>query len=160
MIKEQVILAFPEDNSLFNAEVQAEAKDLLVSRYNRLKMRSRSGTTRGAGIEPYSGITREHGLMMAHSEIATRRSLFLSRLSFALFGGLALIAPMLIMTLHQTKLTVFLTTSIFGVAVALVLALFMEGTQNKDIVAATAAYAAVLVVFIGTAVTPPSSSGS
>jgi len=74
---------------------------------------------------------------------------FISRLAMALFGGFALITPMLIMTLHQTRLTTLLTTSLFLVAVASILAWWMEDAQNKDIIAATAAYAAVLVVFVG-----------
>jgi hypothetical protein len=75
---------------------------------------------------------------------------FLSQLSMALFGGAALIAPMLIMTFHQSKLTSLLTTSLFVMGVAVVLAWWLEDAKNQDIVAATAAYAAVLVVFVGT----------
>lgn len=78
---------------------------------------------------------------------------FLSRLAMALFGGAALIAPMLIMTLHQSKLTSLLTTSLFVVAVAVFSAWWMEDATSKDIVGATAAYAAVLVVFVGTGTT-------
>jgi VIT1/CCC1 family predicted Fe2+/Mn2+ transporter len=78
---------------------------------------------------------------------------FLSRLAMALFGGAALIAPMLIMTLHQSKLTSLLTTSLFVVAVAVFSAWWMEDATGKDIVGATAAYAAVLVVFVGTGTT-------
>jgi VIT1/CCC1 family predicted Fe2+/Mn2+ transporter len=78
---------------------------------------------------------------------------FFSRLAMALFGGAALIAPMLIMTLHQTKLTSLLTTSLFVVAVAVTLAWWMEDAKNQDVIAATAAYAAVLVVFVGTGTT-------
>jgi hypothetical protein len=47
---------------------------------------------------------------------------FRSRLPMALFGGGAvLIAPILIMTLHQTRLTTLLTTSILVFAVGAVL---------------------------------------
>ncbi|KAH6670569.1 hypothetical protein B0J14DRAFT_596547 [Halenospora varia] len=80
----------------------------------------------------------------------SKKRKFVSRLTMALFGGAALIAPMLIMTLHQTKLTTLLTTSLFVFAVAAVLAWWMEDAESKDIVGATAAYAAVLVVFVGT----------
>jgi hypothetical protein len=83
----------------------------------------------------------------------TKQRQFSSRLSMALFGGAALIAPMLIMALHQSKLTSLLTTSLFVVAVAVTLAWWMEDATNKDIVGATAAYAAVLVVFVGTGTT-------
>lgn len=75
---------------------------------------------------------------------------FLSRLYMALFGGLALTVPMLIMTLHQSKVTSLVTTSVFVIAVAVALAWFMKDAQAKDIIGATAAYAAVLVVFVGT----------
>jgi hypothetical protein len=75
---------------------------------------------------------------------------FISRLSMALFGGAALIAPMLIMTLHPTRLTSLLTTSVFVLAVGVALAWWMKDAASKDIMGSTAAYAAVLVVFVGT----------
>jgi hypothetical protein len=79
---------------------------------------------------------------------------FFSRLAMALFGGLALIVPMLIMSLHQSRLTALLTTSVFIVAIGVILAWWMDDAQDKDIVAATAAYAAVLGVFVGVTLTP------
>lgn len=75
---------------------------------------------------------------------------FISRLSMALFGGAALIAPLLIMTLHPTRLTSLLTTSVFVLAVGVALAWWMKDAASKDITGSTAAYAAVLVVFVGT----------
>lgn len=84
---------------------------------------------------------------------AKKRKSFIDRASMALFGGLALIAPMLIMSLHATQATQLATTSLFVVAVALALAWQMEDAQNKDIIGATAAYAAVLVVFVGAGTT-------
>jgi hypothetical protein len=63
----------------------------------------------------------------------------------------SLVAPMLIMTLHRTKLTSLLTTPLFVVAVGVVLAWQLEDAKNQDIVAAPAAYAAVLVIFVGAA---------
>ena len=74
---------------------------------------------------------------------------FLARLGMALFGGLALIAPMLIMVLHESILTSLLTTSVFVLVIGATFALFMNDAQQKDVVGATAAYAAVLVVFVG-----------
>ncbi|EPE26261.1 hypothetical protein GLAREA_02173 [Glarea lozoyensis ATCC 20868] len=71
---------------------------------------------------------------------------FLSRLKMALFGGLALIAPMLIMRLHMTLITQLVTTSVFVLVVGIVLAWYMKDANKKDILASTAAYAAVLVV--------------
>lgn len=74
----------------------------------------------------------------------------LNRVRMALFGGVAVVVPMLIMTLHRTLLTTLLTTSLFVLAVGLILAWSMDRAEPKDILTATAAYAAVLVVFVGT----------
>jgi hypothetical protein len=74
---------------------------------------------------------------------------FISRAFAAVFGGLAVVAPMLIMSLHPTKLTQLLTASLFVVSVALILARLMDDAEKKDVIAATAAYAAVLAVFVG-----------
>ena len=75
---------------------------------------------------------------------------FLSRFRMALFGGVSLIVPMLIMKLHATLLTQLVTTSVFILAVGAVLAWYMRDAQKRDILAATATYGAVLVVFVGT----------
>ena len=72
------------------------------------------------------------------------------RLLSAVFGGIALVAPMLIMTLHQTRTTCLVTTSVFVLVVALLLAGFMGDTKSQDVIGATAAYAAVLVVLVST----------
>ncbi len=72
---------------------------------------------------------------------------FISRVAMALFGGAALVVPLLITTLHPTTL---LTTSVIVFVVAVALEWLMEDAQPKDIVAATAASAAVLVVLVGT----------
>jgi uncharacterized membrane protein len=47
------------------------------------------------------------------------------------------------------RLTALLTTSLCVIIVAVALAVHMENAEPKDIMAATAAYAAILVVFIG-----------
>jgi hypothetical protein len=94
------------------------------------------------------GLTSLTGLSL--QELEQRQSAFKSRLLMALVGGLALIAPMLVMVLHPTLLTRLLTTSTFVVAVSILLSWKMETAEPKDIVVATAAYAAVLVVFVGT----------
>ena len=67
----------------------------------------------------------------------------------ALLRGGSLIIPMLIMSIHASKtkslITVSVATSIFSFVLSVALRL-----QNNDVLAATAPYAAVLVVFIGT----------
>ncbi|KAF4632146.1 hypothetical protein G7Y89_g5973 [Cudoniella acicularis] len=80
----------------------------------------------------------------------SRQHAFSERLSMACFGGWALIAPMLIMTLVPGKHTALITASISTLLFAFILALFADGSMGKDVLAATAAYAAVLVVFVGT----------
>jgi hypothetical protein len=83
---------------------------------------------------------------------AEKRNRAWKRFVMATFGGAALIAPMLIMTLHSTKLTALLTTSFFVVAIGILLSLFMDDAEPKDIMSTTAGYAAVLVVFVGVTV--------
>jgi len=74
-----------------------------------------------------------------------------SRFKMAIFGALALLAPMLIMTLSPTKLTALITTTAFVMVVAVILSVTMTTAENKDILGATAAYAAVLIIFVSTA---------
>jgi exosortase/archaeosortase len=64
------------------------------------------------------------------------------------FGGLALIAPMLLMSLQQSLKTTLITSSV-GIILffALALSLAARNLRGMDVLAATAAYAAVLVVF-------------
>jgi hypothetical protein len=68
----------------------------------------------------------------------------------ALFGGIALIVPTVIMAKHQDLNFSLGTTSVATVIFALMLAFGARDSTGKDVLAATAAYTAVLVVFIGT----------
>ena len=76
----------------------------------------------------------------------------------ALFGGIALLGPVLVMALHPGRTIALVTVSIAIVLFAFVLAFMAKNMPGKDILAATAAYAAVLVVFVGTS-SSTSSSG-
>jgi hypothetical protein len=73
---------------------------------------------------------------------------FVIRLGMAAVGGGFLIGPMWLMVLHNTRYTALISTSvcvfIFGVIMAWVL------EDLLSVVSVTAAYAAVLVVFVGT----------
>lgn len=95
-----------------------------------------------------------HGTYLEDEKMQRRRKseAFSQRLFMAAFGGAALVAPMLIMTLHPTKVTNLVTVSAFVVVVAVLLAYVMTEATPQDIIGATAAYAAVLVVFVGTSV--------
>jgi VIT1/CCC1 family predicted Fe2+/Mn2+ transporter len=82
---------------------------------------------------------------------------FYSRFVMAV-GGFALLVPMLIMTLHSSKVTSLVTTSVFVLAGAVSLAWFMDTAEPKDTIGATVAYAAVLVVFVGVGTPTPAGS--
>lgn len=82
----------------------------------------------------------------------------IQRFCWGIGGGLALIGPMLLMVLYKTLLTTLLTTSVsvvvFAFAVAMISGGIIPGTKTLDlgpgdVLAATATYAAVLVVFVG-----------
>ncbi|KAF3011355.1 hypothetical protein E8E14_007893 [Neopestalotiopsis sp. 37M] len=72
---------------------------------------------------------------------------FFERMLLAILGSIFLVGPMWLMVLHNTIYTALITTTacilIFGFAMALSL------TKPMDVMASTAAYAAVLVVFVG-----------
>ena len=82
-------------------------------------------------------------------ELRARKNAFWERLSMGLFGGVALIAPMLIMTLRSSRTTSLVTASTAVILFALVLAFFANKSAGKDVLLSTAAYAAVLIVFVG-----------
>jgi len=68
----------------------------------------------------------------------------------ATFSGCTLIVPMLIMVLDQRRTTTLVTTSGFTLAIGFILAWWLDDAHAHDIIMATAGYAAVLVVFVGT----------
>ena len=71
----------------------------------------------------------------------------------AMIGGLFLIVPMLIMTLHKSLATSLITVSVSVILFALFIVFGSEviGTDpsQQELILSTAAYAAVLVVFVG-----------
>ena len=82
-----------------------------------------------------------------------KRKKKVERFSMAVFGAFMLIAPMLIMSIHQSRLKSLLTSCLFVIFVALGLAQFSTAT-NQEVLGATAAYAAVMVVFVGSTAVP------
>ncbi|KIM96549.1 hypothetical protein OIDMADRAFT_148366 [Oidiodendron maius Zn] len=72
-----------------------------------------------------------------------------TRFVMAIIGGLMLIIPMLIMTLVPSRLTSILTVSI-SVLIFSILVAIASTAKPQEVLGATAAYAAVLVVFVGT----------
>ncbi|KAH6635769.1 hypothetical protein F5144DRAFT_545953 [Chaetomium tenue] len=78
----------------------------------------------------------------------TEWQLFLERLIMAFTGGAFLVGPMLLMVLVNTLVASLATTAVCVLAFGLVMSLVLE--KKFDVLSSTAAYAAVLVVFIGT----------
>lgn len=88
------------------------------------------------------------GSYFREGERRREKNEYILRLAMALVGGLALIGPMLIMRLHPTLLTELLTASLFVLAFSLLIAWYLE-FRPAETLTFTAAYAAVLVVFVG-----------
>lgn len=74
----------------------------------------------------------------------------IQRILMGLFGGIALICPVLIMALCPSQNTNLITVSLATIVFAILLAIGASDSTGKDVLAATAAYTAVLVVFFGT----------
>lgn len=72
---------------------------------------------------------------------------FQGRITIAAVAGLFLIGPMWLMVLHNELYTTLSVTTVFVAAFGLVMAWFLE--KPKEVMSGTAAYAAVLVVFVG-----------
>lgn len=65
---------------------------------------------------------------------------------------------MILMVLIPGTRTSLITTSVATFLFALILAVFGVGLKGQDVLGATAAYAAVLVIFIGTSTSSTPSS--
>jgi hypothetical protein len=79
----------------------------------------------------------------AKSELAQLRD----RVVMALLGGVFLVGPMWLMMLHRTLYTCLVATTVCVVLFGLVMAWLLE--KPMEVLSGTAAYAAVLVVFVG-----------
>lgn len=95
---------------------------------------------------------------ITQAQARKNRQTYVGRAWAALCAGAALLTPMIIMSRFRGEFTALITTYIFVVVVAYSLAKYMTESQPKDIFACTAAYAAVLVVFVG--VSPPPVGGT
>ncbi|TKA81839.1 hypothetical protein B0A49_01069 [Cryomyces minteri] len=74
---------------------------------------------------------------------------YLARFFVSIFGGASLLVPMIIMVFSDSRNTNLIITSAFVLFFSIVLSVGSKAS-NQEILAATAGYAAVLVVFIGT----------
>ncbi|KAN0098216.1 hypothetical protein V8E51_013879 [Hyaloscypha variabilis] len=83
-----------------------------------------------------------------HNTLETSRlQNFYKRLGIAAFGGVFLLGPMWLMVLHRTHYTSLISTTVCVALFGLIMAIYLETVT--DVLASTAAYAAVLVVFVG-----------
>ncbi|KAM0810389.1 putative DUF6594 domain-containing protein [Seiridium cardinale] len=73
-----------------------------------------------------------------------------SRLHMAVFGGTAMILPVIIMTLVNSLTATLVTASVATMIFAFITVVLATDANGKDVLASTAAYAAIMVVFIGT----------
>lgn len=76
----------------------------------------------------------------------------------ALFGGIALIIPTVLMAKFEGINLSLVITSVSVFVFALVLAFGATDSTGKDVLGMTAAYTAVLVVFVGTSLADVGSS--
>jgi hypothetical protein len=74
----------------------------------------------------------------------------------AAFGGMAFYIPMVIVTLGVSTIKGLLTILVSMIVLGFLLAISATDSTGKDILAATAAYAGVLVMFAGSLPVPPS----
>ncbi|KFY98416.1 hypothetical protein V498_01483 [Pseudogymnoascus sp. VKM F-4517 (FW-2822)] len=78
---------------------------------------------------------------------------FKERVLLAAVGGAFLIGPMWLAVLQGGKYTGLITTTSFVASFGILMAYFLN--EGKDVLGSTAAYAAVLVVFVGTSTQSP-----
>jgi len=94
----------------------------------------------------------ENGSRFAHSSLKTHQNTvevaeFTGRILFALFATSFLIVPLVILSYQENKKAQLATTSAFLVTFALIISVGIR-TTNMETLAGSAAYAAVLSVFI------------
>jgi hypothetical protein len=93
--------------------------------------------------------TGHGGYSYVHDVKRDIRVAFWGRMLAAFLTGISLIVPMLFMKLYDNLVAQLVTASVCVLVLGIALS-FVEEMQKKDVVTATAAYAAVLVVFVGT----------
>lgn len=89
-------------------------------------------------------LDKQGRLRREEKEALTRRILM------GILGGIALICPVLVMVLYPSRNTNLVTVSVATIVFAFLLAVGASDGTGQDVLAATAAYTAVLVVFFGT----------
>ncbi|KAK4188122.1 hypothetical protein QBC35DRAFT_433546 [Podospora australis] len=101
----------------------------------------------GWQTEPGGSGSRIFSFLNGQSRGQEARTAFSRRLLIALVGAAFLIGPMWLMMLRNEVRTKLVSTTVFVGVFGLLMAYFLE--EYKDVLSSTAAYAAVLVVFVG-----------
>lgn len=115
-------------------------RDHFVSESNNFEKFDSIGSWKGEEAIPIGGTRKENNK-------ASEWKNFRKRLRMAVLGGVFLLTPMWLMVLHKTKYTALVSTTVFVALFGLIMAKFLE--KEMDVLSVTAAYAAVLVVFVG-----------
>ncbi|KAK4208720.1 hypothetical protein QBC37DRAFT_296033 [Rhypophila decipiens] len=101
----------------------------------------------GYGWETESDTIRLFSGLSSQSRSREESSAFIHRLVIAAFGAAFLIGPMWLMMLRTELWTKLISTTVFVAVFGLIMAYFVK--EDNDVLSSTAAYAAVLVVFVG-----------
>ncbi|KAK7994902.1 hypothetical protein PG990_013675 [Apiospora arundinis] len=111
---------------------------------------ARRGDLLGRSIEvpgPWEQDLRPVGGFRDENDRTKKRKGVKQRLLMATLGASFLIVPMAIMSLENTLPVCLITSTCFAVAFGLNMVVYLTG--SKEVLSSTAAYAAVLVVFVG-----------
>jgi hypothetical protein len=111
------------------------------------------GGKNGPSRDPEDGRSRDSVNASTRDNDAQFISPFVDRTArflIALFGGLLLMGPMIAMSLVTVQNNRIIIASIFVFAFSVFLS-FISGASNQEVLAGSAAYAAVIVVFVGSA---------
>jgi hypothetical protein len=76
----------------------------------------------------------------------------IARFVIAIVGGSSLLVPVILMAFLTTRTSHLIITSVFTIVFAIAMS-FISTASNQEVLGSTAAYAAVLVVFVGTSTT-------
>lgn len=111
---------------------------------SRLNIKHKKAWDKGLNILPEFSRTQR--------KMLNERDKFIRRLSLGVLGGLAILVPMLIMALVNTLMMSLVVTCVATLLFAVVLSLPLYGgdLDEQTVLGAVAAYAAILVVFVGT----------
>lgn len=105
------------------------------------------GVSKTAPVGPWENDSRPIGETRSSMTKALSFKEFRDRLFLATVGAFLLLGPMWLMVLHETLYTGLITTTVCVAVFGFVVVIWLDKPQ--DVLSATAAYAAVLVVFVG-----------